>query len=281
MFRIVEADEEVRADTHQLPEEVHLEDVGSHHQAQHRHREEREESVETLEALLVALFLIVLVTLSHIAKAIDMNHERHRRDDDEHHHRDWRQAEADVESQQLRELHPCEIEDRHSGEESVSASAYDKEIFISRIKAHSPQHTKHCSADDTGNGLLHLHTEQPQEQEAQEWKEKNQKCITVFHCLMCVLEFHVFNAVHLVTMIVTVNIDDNSQGNSCLCSADTYREEREESSLKLSGEEQAVEDCKVQIDGVQHQLYGDEHSHKVAVCDKAKHANEEKQRTDC
>ena len=35
MQRIVEADEQVRTYTHQLPEQIHLEDVGSHHQSEH------------------------------------------------------------------------------------------------------------------------------------------------------------------------------------------------------------------------------------------------------
>ena len=50
--RIVEADEQVRAHTHELPEHVHLEDVGGQYQTQHRHREEAQESVVALEALL-------------------------------------------------------------------------------------------------------------------------------------------------------------------------------------------------------------------------------------
>ena len=74
--RIVEADEQVGADTHELPEHVHLEDVRGEHQAQHRHREETQERIVALEALLTV----------HIAERVDMNHQRHRGDDDEHHH---------------------------------------------------------------------------------------------------------------------------------------------------------------------------------------------------
>ena len=50
--RVVETDEQVRADTHKLPEHIHLEDVRGEYQTQHRHREEAQESVVTLEALL-------------------------------------------------------------------------------------------------------------------------------------------------------------------------------------------------------------------------------------
>jgi hypothetical protein len=57
VLRIVESDEQVRAHTHELPEEIHLEDVGGHHQTQHRHGEERKESIEALESFLVTFLL--------------------------------------------------------------------------------------------------------------------------------------------------------------------------------------------------------------------------------
>ncbi len=49
---IEEADEQIRGDTHELPEDIHLEDVGGHDQSEHREGEERKESVVTLETLL-------------------------------------------------------------------------------------------------------------------------------------------------------------------------------------------------------------------------------------
>ena len=65
---IIESDEQIRAHAHQLPEKVHLEDVGGQHKSEHRHREEAQESVVALEAFLAV----------HIAERIDVDHERHR-----------------------------------------------------------------------------------------------------------------------------------------------------------------------------------------------------------
>ena len=62
---IIEADEQVRGDAHELPEYVHLENVGCHHEAEHREREQRKESVETLESLLPF----------HVAPAVEVHHE--------------------------------------------------------------------------------------------------------------------------------------------------------------------------------------------------------------
>lgn len=102
-----------------------------------------------------------------------MNHKRHGGDDDEHHHGDRCQTESDVERQQVSELQPREVEHRHGRIKSRgSVSAHCKEIFVSRVKTHAPQHTKHCRTDESGDGLLHLHTEQSQDQEAQEWEKK-------------------------------------------------------------------------------------------------------------
>ncbi len=176
MLRIVESDEQIRAHTHELPEEIHLEDVRSHNQAKHGHGEEAQESIETLESFLITYSLVVLVALSHIAKAIDMNHERDCGDNDEHHHRDRRQTETDVERQQVSELQPSEVEHGHGRIKSRgSVSAHCKEIFVSRVETHAPQYAKHCSSYESSHGLLHLHTEQSQDQEAQEREKKYQK----------------------------------------------------------------------------------------------------------
>ena len=48
--RVVEADEKVGADTYELPEKIHLEDVRGHYQSEHRHGEEAEVGIVALEA---------------------------------------------------------------------------------------------------------------------------------------------------------------------------------------------------------------------------------------
>ena len=124
MFGIIEADEQVGANTHKLPEEIHLEDVGSHYQSEHTHGEERQKSIETLEAFLVAFLLIVLVTLSHVAQAVDMHHQTDRCDDDEHHHTDGSQAEAYSEGEELTEFQPRKVEDSDGREQSLIGAIY-------------------------------------------------------------------------------------------------------------------------------------------------------------
>ena len=91
------------------PRKIHLEDVGSYYQAQHRHGEEAQVSVETLHTLLIFLNLVVLIALCHIAEAVDVNHEADGGNHDEHQYRDWAQTETDVEGEQLSKLQPCEI----------------------------------------------------------------------------------------------------------------------------------------------------------------------------
>ena len=98
---IVETYQQVGANAHELPEEIHLENIGSHHQTQHRHGEETQESVETLETLLVTFLMIMLVTLSHVTERVDMHHETHGGNHDKHHHADRRKAESYVECQQF------------------------------------------------------------------------------------------------------------------------------------------------------------------------------------
>ena len=89
MQRIIETDEQVGAHTHQLPEQIHLEDVGGYDQTQHRHGEKTQEGIVTLESFLTM----------HITERIDVHHQTHRRDDDEHHHRNRCQTEAQGEHQ--------------------------------------------------------------------------------------------------------------------------------------------------------------------------------------
>ena len=189
VLRIVETDEHVGADTHQLPEEIHLEDVGRHHEAEHRHREEREEGVEALEALLVALYLIVLVALGHVAKRVDMDHQGDRGDDQEHHRRDRREAEADLEEQvnaedgRLAEVEPREVEGRHRRVEAGSLAAHAEKVLICRVVAEADHHQHEGGADVAGYLLRHLHSQQSQQEKAEERQEKYQKCVTVHNFL--------------------------------------------------------------------------------------------------
>ena len=60
-------------------------------------------------------------------------------------------------------------------------------------------------------------------------------------------------------MEIAVNVDNNRDSYGTLGCADADGEESHEESLELTGEEQTVESRKVQVDSVEHELYGDEH----------------------
>ena len=72
---IIEADEEVRRYTYQLPEYIHLEDVSGNYQSQHRERKERKEGVVTLKTFLAF----------HVAERIDVHHKADGRYNYQHH----------------------------------------------------------------------------------------------------------------------------------------------------------------------------------------------------
>ena len=158
MLGVIETDKQIRAHAHQLPEEIHLEEVGGNHQTQHGHRKQAQVSVETLEALLIAFNLIVLVALGHITKRIDMNHKADSGDNDEHHHADRRKAETDVEGKQLAKLQPAIIEHGNGvvGASDGISSLYE-EILVGGIYRHGEYAAQHDGADDTRYLLLHLH----------------------------------------------------------------------------------------------------------------------------
>ena len=98
-FGIIESDEQIGRYTHQLPEEVHLEDVRGYHQAQHGHGEERQKGIVALETPLTL----------HVAEGVDVYHQADGRDDDEHHYRDGVEQDTHVNAQVLAERQPVEV----------------------------------------------------------------------------------------------------------------------------------------------------------------------------
>lgn len=66
-----------------------------------------------------------------------------------------------------------------------------------------------------------------------------------------------------------------ASATTCLCRTHADGEKREECTLKLTREQQTVEDGKVEVDCIEHQLDADEHGNKVAMSHEAKHANKE------
>ena len=98
-LRIVEADKQVGRNAHQLPEQVHLENVRGYYQTQHGHGEERQESVVTLKTALAL----------HVAERINVNHQADRTDDNQHYHRDGVEQDTHVDTEPLGERQPTEV----------------------------------------------------------------------------------------------------------------------------------------------------------------------------
>ena len=135
---IVETDEQVRRYAHQLPEEVHLEDVRGHYQAQHGHGEERQEGVVALEAPFTL----------HVAEGVDVYHQADGRDDDEHHHRDGVEQDTQVDAQVLGEGQPAEVVGHQRGIRAVG-QAGSREIHSCREVRQYGNDAQHHRADES------------------------------------------------------------------------------------------------------------------------------------
>ena len=204
-----------------------------------------------------------------------MNHEADGGNHDEHQYGDWAQTETDVEGEQLSKLQPCEIKYGNSWVHTCRGiTTHCKEVLVCCIDRHREYTAHQYGTDECCYRSFHLHTHKSQNQEAQEWQKKYQKCIIVFHCL---LEFHVFNTVHLVTVIVAVNVDNNSERYGCLGCCYSDREQCEEETFQLSWEEDAVEHSEVQVGCIQYKLDGDEHGNEVTACTEAIDSDEEQE----
>ena len=169
LLRVVEADQQVGADTHQLPEEVHLEDVRGDDQPHHAHREQRQEGVVALEAPLAL----------HVAERVDVDHERDGRDHDEHHHRDRVEQDAQVDVQRRGDRQPDAVP-RHKGRiEPRGIASHGKEVFEGRAVAHRGHDGHDGRSDDTCHHGPELHAGKAQHEEAHERQQQNQN--RIFH----------------------------------------------------------------------------------------------------
>ena len=173
---VVEADEQIRRCTHELPEDIHLEDVGSDNEAEHREAEERQESVETLEAV-----LIHAVMVAHIAHRVEVHHEGDGGDDHQHHGRDGVEQEAELDDELLGELEPGLVEDHvletfAGGVDKFGSTA---EEICERGVVRQHQDCAHAEgAERSGEFMAHLHAAQAEEDEhkQRDGKYQNRNC---------------------------------------------------------------------------------------------------------
>jgi hypothetical protein len=146
LLRIVEADQQIRADAHQFPEQVHLENIGRHHKPHHAHRKQRQEGVVTLETPFAL----------HVTQRVDMHHQRDGRDHHEHHHRNRVQQDAHVDMQRLADRQPDRIP-RNQRREHPGGVASGREVFERRAAAQQRHHPQHRRADEARRRGLELH----------------------------------------------------------------------------------------------------------------------------
>ena len=76
-LRIIETNQQIGGHAHQLPEQIHLEDIRCYYQSEHGHGEERQEGVVTLETAFAL----------HVAERVYVYQQRNGTDDHEHHNR--------------------------------------------------------------------------------------------------------------------------------------------------------------------------------------------------
>ena len=76
-LRIIETNQQIGGHDHQLPEQIHLEDIRCYYQSEHGHGEERQEGVVTLETAFAL----------HVAERVYVYQQRNGTDDHEHHNR--------------------------------------------------------------------------------------------------------------------------------------------------------------------------------------------------
>ena len=168
LLRVIETDEQVGAYAHQFPEEVHLEDVGSHHQPHHAHREQRQEGIVTLKPPLAL----------HVAQRVDVHHQRDGRDHHEHHHRNRVEQDAQVNMQRPADRQPYRVPRYERGEHPRGVAPCGKILERRTIaqQRHYGQHRRAYGARDDG---LELHAGQPQEEEAQQRQQQDKD--RIFH----------------------------------------------------------------------------------------------------
>ena len=159
---VVEADQQVGAHAHQLPKQIHLEDVGGDHQSQHTHREERQEGVVTLETPFAL----------HVAQRVDMHHQRDGRDHHEHHHRDRIEQDAHIDMQRLADREPNGVVG-HQRRENALRVTPGAEIENGREVAQHGDRTQHDRTDGARRSRFEFGAGQSEYQETQQRQYEN------------------------------------------------------------------------------------------------------------
>ncbi len=157
-LRVVESNQQVGGNTHQFPENVHLEDVRGHHQPQHGEGEEGKEGVITLETPLAV----------HVAQTVDVDHERHGGDDYQHHHGNGVEKNSELDAQRVGETQPLDGEESDGLPHAVHAG--HGEVGGRRRIGQQRAYAQDRGSNAPRHDGLQFCAQQAESDETQEWQ---------------------------------------------------------------------------------------------------------------
>ena len=164
---VVETNQEIRRHTHQLPEHIHLEDVGRHDESEHGHGEEAEEGIVALEASFAV----------HVAERVDVDHQRDGGDDDEHHDGDGVKEDAHVKAESVdEEGEPGDVVGDERRERAFCGAFGQEEIIVGSLVRQQCHYRQHSSADKTCRFVAEPFSEHSEEEEGEEWQQEDENC---------------------------------------------------------------------------------------------------------
>ena len=166
-LRIVEPDQQVGRNAHQLPEDIHLENIGRHDQSEHRATEQRQESIVAFETAFAL----------HVTEAVNVHHQRHGRNHDQHHHRDRVEQYAQVDVQVIGKTQPLDVERHPFLVNAVHLGR--REVLPGRPVSERGRHGHRQGADESRRACFQFHAQQTEHQERQQRQQYDQ--YRVFH----------------------------------------------------------------------------------------------------
>ena len=279
-LRIVEPDQQVGRNAHQLPEDIHLENVRRHDQPEHRAAEQRQEGVIALEPPLAL----------HVSHAVNVDHQRNGRDDDQHHHRDRVEQHAQIDMQLVGEAQPLEVQRNELLIDSVDLGR--REVLPGRRIGKRRGDAHRQRAYESRRAGPEPLAQQAEHEERQHRQQHDKYSVFHIECLLfsipygsrrkpetasarrhlLILQF--VEVFHFDVAQIAVNVDDDRYGDGRFGRGDRYGEQREEETFELSGKQIAVEHGEIDIHRIEDQLDRNEHGDQVTPRDESVHAGE-------
>ena len=196
-----------------------------------------------------------------------MDHKRDGGDYHKHQRRDGVEQETEVDGKVIGKLQPSEVEYGVLNSFAVLGNELRVEIIGERRVIRQHQTCAHAEATEPACELVaHLASCDAQKKEHEQGQAENQCGNCNIHMA---LKFHFVNSLNIDRFDRAENVDDNCNGERSLGRGDGDGEEREEHAFHLAGEEVAVEEHEVDVNGVEHQLERDKHGDHVFTGDES------------